>query len=73
MAIVIFQLLVSGVMGLKRMPVAAGLMFPVIGFTAYWGNELARCVFVSVRAYYVYVRAHMWSHQPTYLLTAIPQ
>lgn len=44
MAIVIFQLLVSGVMGLKRMPVAAGLMFPLIFFTAYWGNELSRYV-----------------------------
>ena len=59
-----FQLLVSGVLGLKRMPLAAGLMFPVIGFTAYWGNELARCV--SVRAY-VYVCVHMWPHLLIYL------
>ncbi len=43
MSLVIFQLLVCGVLGLKRMPVPSALMFPLMAFTAYWGNELSRC------------------------------
>lgn len=43
-AIVMFQLLVTGVLGLNRMPTASALMFPLMAFTAYWGNELSRCV-----------------------------
>lgn len=43
-AIVMFQALVTGVLGLNRLPTASALMFPLMAFTAYWGNELSRCV-----------------------------